>query len=528
MNDQLQKNRRHFCLVLECRLLGESDTSPRIGRMTCLRSRVHTQLEIVPTIGCVAVLLLFTMCLCITPSCLAQKAPSAPNSVWKSPVKAELNLKLPVPHLQTYSVTSDKIYTLGDLIDLAEQHNPATQYAWQQAKARAAELGIARAEWYPTIAALAVASTARARVLLNSTFYRQTYGNLSPEVHADYLVLDFGGRTGTIDAAKWNLLAANLSFNDTHRQIIFQVMRAYYRLLDAEGLQRAAQVSLRNARGVEADARDRLKHGLATKPDLLEAQASRAQAEYDLQDAIGAEQIAHGDLATVLDLPADTPFRVQKVYALNIPSKLANSVQAETHRALEQRPDLKALLAKVQAADATIRNSRSAYFPTLSLGGDAGETRQYGKQDLLPPAYIGGETWDASLTLQWTLFDGGLRRNRVAQARAQRAAAQAKIDTLRDHIANEVWAAHTDVETALRQRQAAIALVKSAEQSYESTQESYDYGVQNIVDVISAQKALARAQAEDVTARTQLLLQTAKLAFQTADLIASQSVRTGH
>ncbi len=460
-------------------------------------------------------------------NCIAQKAPLAPDSLWHAPAKAKLNIRLPAPPLQTYTVSSRKVYTLADLINLAEQHNPQTRYAWQQAKARAAQLGIARAEWYPTIAALAVASTARARVLLNSTFYRQTYGNFSPELHAEYLVFDFGGRTGTIEAAKWKLLAADLDFNDTHRRIIFQVMSAYYRLLNAKGLREAAEVSLRNARAVASDVEDRLKHGLATKPDLLEAQASRAQAEYDLQAAIGEEQIAHGDLAAVLDLPAGTPFEVEKVGALNLPEQLADSVQEETQRALEQRPDLRALLAKVKAANAVIRHQRSAYFPSLSLNGDGGETRQYGQQNLLPPGYAGGETWDASLELKWTLFDGGRRGGEVAQAQAEKAAAQAQVDTLRDAIANEVWAAHTDVKTAQRQRAAAVALMTSAEQSYEAARASYNYGVRNIVDVISAQKALARAQAEEVTARTQLLLQTAKLAFQTGDLIASQPAKAG-
>lgn len=478
--------------------------------------------------GSLALISLVSICLYGVSVCFAQKAPPAPSSIWQPPVKIHLNTALPAPSFHAFSIPSQKAYTLADLIDLAEQRNPQTRYAWQQAKARAAQLGIARSEWYPTFAALAVASTARARVLLNSEFYRQTYGNFSPELHADYLVFDFGGRTGAIDAAKWNLLAADLSFNDTHRRVIFQVMSAYYRLLNAQGLRQAAGVSLRNAQAVEADVHDRLNHGLATRPDYLEARAATAQAEYDLQSAIGDEQIAHGDLAAVLDLPADTPFKVQQVGALNLPSQLADTVQQETQRALDQRPDLKALVAKVKSANAIIRHQRSAYFPTLNFSGDGGETRQYGKQNLLPPGYAGGETWDASLELKWTLFDGGRRRNEVAQAIAQKDAAQAQMDTLRDRIADEVWAAHTDVETAQRQRQAALALMTSAEQSYEAARESYNYGVRNIVDVITAQKALARAQAEDVTARTQLLLQTARLAFQTGDLIAMQPAKAGH
>lgn len=471
---------------------------------------------------------LLPLLLCVL-SARAQKAPDAPKAIWQAPAKLRLNTSL-LPLIPTSGYTlapADEPYTLAQLIDLAEEHNPQTRLAWQRAKARAAELGIARSAWYPTFAALALASTERSRVLLNSQFYRQTFGNFSPELHAEYLVLDFGGRSGKIDAARWNLLASDLSFNDTHRRIIFAVMSAYYRLLDAQGLEQAAQISLKNAQAVAADVSDRLKHGLATSPDLLEAQAAEAQAEYDLQNAIGYDQIARGNLATVLEISPDTQFSIAGVDTLTLPTSLTDTVQAETSRALRERPDLAALLAKIKAANAVITEQRSAYYPVLTFNGDGGLTRQYGDQDQLVPAYALGETWDASLELKWTLFDGGLRRNQVAEAVAERAQARAEVDDLIDQIANGVWAAHTNVVTALRQRTAATALVGAAEQSYDATRDSYNYGVRNILDVIAAQKALAQAQAESVTASAQLLLQTANLAFQTGDLLSMRLASTG-
>jgi outer membrane protein TolC len=75
------------------------------------------------------------------------------------------------------------------------------------------------------------------------------------------------------------------------------------------------------------------------------------------------------------------------------------------------------------------------------------------------------------------------------------------------------------MQTALRQRQAAAALLASSNEAYDATRESYSYGVRNIIDVITAQKTLAQARSEDVFARTQLLLQSATLAFRTGDLI---------
>lgn len=459
-----------------------------------------------------------------------QSAPPSPNKSWHDPAEDGLTKQLSSLPEAKYDFDPKKTYTLAELVDLAEQHNPETRFAWQQAKTRAAALGIARSALYPTIAALAVANTTRVRVLLNSAFYRQTYGSFSPEIHLEYLIFDFGGRSGAIDAAKANLLAADLTFNDTHLKIIFQVTSAYYRLLNAIGLRTAAEISLKNAQAVEEDAQARLDHGLATKPDLLEATASTAQAQYDLQSAIGTEEIASGTLATVLGLRPDTILHVQNVDDLKMPGELAESLDAAIDRAFQQRPDLKQQVARLRTADATIKQARSSYFPSLSFNGNGGLSHQYGQQDqdsILPPAYATGEIWDVSLGLRWTLFDGTRREHEVAQAKAEKAATQAEIDSLRDEIANQVWAAYSNVRTAFRQQQAAAALVASADQSYSAARESYGYGVRNLLDVVAAQKALAQASAEDVTARTQLLLQAANLAFRTGDLLAIQPAKTG-
>ena len=179
-------------------------------------------------------------------------------------------------------------------------------------------------------------------------------------------------------------------------------------------------------------------------------------------------------------------------------------------------------LARLRAANASIKRARSDYFPTLSFTGDGGMVRAYGQQDLLPGSYAAGETWTAQLELRWNLFDGARREYRIAQANHDKKAAQAQIDALRDQIADEVWAAYTNMRTAFRQQQAATSLLAASQESYEAAHESYGYGVRNLLDVVSAQKTLAQARSEDVSARTQLLLTVTSLAFQTADFIQTQ------
>ena len=95
----------------------------------------------------------------------------------------------------------------------------------------------------------------------------------------------------------------------------------------------------------------------------------------------------------------------------------------------------------------------------------------------------------------------------------------------RDEIANQVWAAYSNLNTAFRQRQAATALLDAASQSYNSALESYNYGLRNFLDVTAAQRTLAQARSTDVLARTQVLIALADLAFRTGDSIQPASTR---
>jgi outer membrane protein TolC len=456
----------------------------------------------------------------------AQNTPPSPNRAWHSREEKSLDQQLFADLQPKWDIDSNKLYTLPELIDLAELHNPVTRNVWERARIRAAELNVARSAYYPTLTAAVLGASTRHAALIGEFFHRQTIAVLEPTLQVEYLIFDLGGRAGQVDVAKANLLIANLEFNDTHRQLIFNVTAAYFRLLNAKGQKESAEVSLKNAEAIEADADNRLKNGLATKPDLLEAAAARAQADYDFQATVGAEKIAQAELATLMGLPAVTQFRVQSISELPIPQSIVDSLEDEIERALRQRPELLAEIARIRSAKGLLKQAKSTYFPTVNFVGNGGWVRGYGQQDLYPGHYGQGETWTAGLELRWTLFDGARREQQVAAAKAEQRAAEAQLHELRDQIDDEVFTSYTNLQTALRQQQAASALLTASAESYAAARQSYDYGLRTQLDVISAQKALAQASSEDVTARSQLLLQVADLAFRTADMIEAQAQRT--
>jgi outer membrane protein len=208
---------------------------------------------------------------------------------------------------------------------------------------------------------------------------------------------------------------------------------------------------------------------------------------------------------------------------LSLPDALTDTADQAVDRALAQRPDLLQRVANLRSAEASIQQARSNYFPSLSFDGGGGMQRDYGQRDLNPSRYAGREAWNVELKLQWTLFNGFRREHAIAEATAQRAQARAEIDSLRDQISDEVWRAYSEVKTALRQKQAAAALLASADKSYAAALKSYDLGLRNLLDVVAAQRALAQARSADIFARTQVLTQIANLAFRTADVLQTRA-----
>jgi outer membrane protein TolC len=448
-----------------------------------------------------------------------QRAPAVPDHAWDA-ASARQHLKVTVPAPPHVPPEPAKIYTVSELIDMAEQNNPDTRVAWENAKARAADLGIAKAALYPTLAAVAVAESARYDIFVGQSYYRQTAESFSPAFFLDYTIFDFGKRSQAIAISRNNLLAANFEFNDTHRQLIFQVMKAYYRVLNTEGQQDVAEANLKNAETVQQAAEARLQNGLATVPDVLEARSATAQADYDLQASIGATEIAKGNLATALGISPTEQVQLEGIRKLDMPQTIDETVEAAIDKALSQRPDLLGRVAEVRAATAEVKGARNAYFPTLSLAGTAGLERSYTEQYAFPGTYSPThETWSAGLGLSWTLFDGLARERRLARARADEKQATAALDSIRDQVENEVWSAYSTASTALQEQRAAAALLAAASESYDAALKSYNYGLRSQIDVVSAQEKLAQARTTDVTARTDLLTAMAALAFQTGDLL---------
>jgi outer membrane protein TolC len=453
-------------------------------------------------------------------------APARPDTPWPAPDLRAFSEPLREEHPS--QVDPDKEYELAELIDLAERTNPETKVAWARAKEAASAVGLAKSEYYPVLALKASGMWVNVPVPLPISQNQASYlGVEAQEAHAvaelEWVLLDFGRRAATVGAARERLLAANLGFNARHLEIVFKVQSAFYRLSTVRGRITVAQAALKSALKVQEAAEERLKNGLATGPDVSLARQQAVQAAFDLEAVTSKERDAHVTLAESIGILPTTPIRVADFSRLTLPTNLEERVEKVIDRTLEQRPDLLARVAILREKEVEIRRARAAYYPTLSILGNAGgayERSQLTFQDQSSSPWVDTKQpiWGVGAVLSWPLFEGGARKHKLEMARSAREAAQHELEDARDKAISQVWRFYTDTKLAIRRLEVAAALVEASEKSYEQTFEGYQHGLTSLVDVLAARRESSGARYTLLETRSTLLESTAALAFASGDL----------
>ena len=469
--------------------------------------------------------LVWTSCLGGWTSLALAQVSASPHRLWQPPDLHGYTRALQQP--EGAPLAPEQRYTLAELIDLAQRTNPETRVAWERARQAAAAVGLVESEYYPVLALNASVGASRVsfpipRNLVPQGHFRVDSASFTPTLTLRWLLLDFGQRRASYEAASAQLLAQNLGFNNTHQQIVFTVQKSFYALTSARGRMAVAQAALEAATTVQQAAEARLQRGLATLPDVELARQQAVQASFDLEEVLTTERDAQVALAQSIGIPPTTPIQVTDLTAVPLPTTLEESVEQVISRALEQRPDLSAKVAVLRAHEANVRRVQKEYAPKLAVTGDVGglfATHQIDKgesttqhADEIAPHY------GARLTLTWPLFEGGARHRKLEMATSERRAAEAELEDSRDKAISQVWNAYTDVKLALRRLDVAAALVTASERSYESTLASYKLGLSTLLDLLAARRERSRAQFTTLDTKARLLTASAALAFATGDL----------
>lgn len=392
--------------------------------------------------------------------------------------------------------------TVADAVDLALCANPQTREVWANARYQAALVGVAQGAFLPTLSA---------SLSVNRNRYAGAADNeQNAGLALSWLIFDFGGREATLESARQLLAAASTSRDSTVQAVFQSAVQAYYQVQAAEAALAAALTSEQAYRESYKAAEARHQVGTATPADKLQAQTAFSQASLARIQAEGALRVAQGSLAAIMGLDAHRPVALAVARAVTPDAGFEQNVDALIALARERRPDLTAAEARVRAAENDIVSARAAGMPTLSLGVGAGKSR------------IDSSAWNNSsslgLTVNIPIFSGYSTSYKVKAAEAQLEAKTASRDRLRLQVALDVWNAYQNLLTANQSLHSSADLLASAERTEQVVAGRYKAGVGSILDLLSAQSALASARQQRVHALFNWNVSRTALAFAVGNL----------
>ena len=277
--------------------------------------------------------------------------------------------------------------------------------------------------------------------------------------------------------------ASLFSVKDSRDVVVFAVATAYLQTVASAAAVEAARAELASAQELNRQTADRVVHELSPEIDSIRSQVQRQSAEQRLTNAANQLEKDKLTLGRLIGFPVDQKFTVVDTLSLHpLNGVTEESAAAE---ALRNRADLASAEASVRSAEAALRAEKAQRLPVLSFSADyGGGGSNVGNFNQL---------YSVSGNVSVPIYTGGRIRADVEQAQSELARKQAEYDDLRGRITYDIRVAWLDLRASESAVQVAERNSALAARALTQSQDRYENGVTNLLEVAQAREAVAAA-----------------------------------
>jgi NodT family efflux transporter outer membrane factor (OMF) lipoprotein len=390
----------------------------------------------------------------------------------------------------------DSWWTLYDSAELDELQNrliagnptlAAALANYAQARALSDE---SRAGLFPTLGVGAGAERAR------ESLHDPLRGPTAPTYYNDNTLggsvsyeLDLWGRIrNEVAAGEANAAAAAADLENARLSLIAQLVDDYVQLRSLDRDSAILDETVNTYTRALSITRQRHDAGIAPGLDVSQAQTQLNTARSQAAQTLAQRALMEHAIAALLGVSASSFSIKPEIVAIKLP-QVPTGVPSTL---LERRPDIAGAQRRMIAANANIGVARAAFFPSLTLGAQGG-FQSGGFSNLLsaPSAF-----WAIGPNVLLSVFDGGLRRAQVAQARAEFDASAANY---RGTVVSAFQQVEDSLATLNHYHDAAVeekAAVDAAQRSLDLSMALYVKGATDYLTVVTAQTAVLQTQLE--------------------------------
>lgn len=359
--------------------------------------------------------------------------------------------------------------SLNEALKRAVENRPAVKSARlliDQAKLSSRALG----SYSPTV--LGVGGSSRGEV-----------GATDGDLYLSQPIDIFGRTTANRRLGRAGIRVAEANYRGVMLDLQSDVLSSYFEAMSTAQLSSAADELLKIAEGIQKATIRRFEEG-----KIAEVQVTRAGIEFSRaqQSSLLRKAQLNAALKRTSGL-IGSPIAELDLSSILTPGQLGD---------LSNRPDLLALSADIESAEAEAGIARKSSLPELEI-----QARRSPWND--SDVFFGGR-----LQLTWSLYDHGRSKFETQAAKKKADAARASYEDARTRAVAELVANAIDMAAAESQVKAFTALLESAKGLVEKSQKGFSEGVSTLIDILEATRALREVEQELAEAKLSLNLAT--------------------
>ena len=285
--------------------------------------------------------------------------------------------------------------------------------------------------------------------------------------------------------------ASRLMFRSARDYVIHVAGVLFVQALAASARADAARTQQETARALHQQAFDLKQSGIIAGIDVLRAEVQLGTQTQRTTNAVNEFEKAKLALARAIGLPLGQRFELDPVLPDLPVSDI--SIDAAVSLAYANRPDYKAALERVSAAEATRRAVVGEALPSVRIDANYGD--------------IGFTPSDSRATFAVTgavnvpIFNGGRTKGRLLEADADIRSRRAEAEDLKASIYYEVRTAFLDLDATATQLTLSGKTRDLANQQLTQARDRFAAGVTNNIEIVQAQDAVAAATEQFIAAQ---------------------------
>jgi len=338
------------------------------------------------------------------------------------------------------------------------------------------------------------------------TLVTGTKDNYSWAVEVKQPIFAGGGILANYEAGSLGHEIAALDETAVVQDIIQDVRVAYFNILKAEKSLDVARQSVEQLESHRSMAQDFFDVGIIPKNDLLRAEVELANSRQNLVRAENALEIAKAKFNTVLHREIDTPTEVEDILTLRPYAKTFDECQK---LAVENRPEVKSYIRKVEQSQKLVKLAKSEYFPSVNV---VGHFERYGDSaNVNGSPYRNSDNTYVMGMATWNFWEWGRTKNRVDASRSRQNQTAYALDNIKDQVSLDVKNAWLALHEAEKQVAVTKKSIEQADENFRVSTERYKEHVGTSTDVIDAQTLLTKAKTDYFNALSDYNISIAKL-----------------